>query len=1140
MNKLKTKNSLRLFVGSLFVLTALTSCGSTTTGPTGPQGEQGIPGVAGKDGKDGKDGQDGKTPYIGENGDWFVDGVDTGVFAGTTKDPLEALNETTAPITHNVTGYLYNNGKFVPDYDNINETYKHSRELNIQAAQEGFVLMKNDNKALPLRTGKNVTMFGFRSYNPMNGGGGSGSGVVGAYGVPYTDFVRGMEMGGFEVNPGVKDAYIKAGAKTASTELATSILTDAEASYERYHDAAIITIGRSGSEGSDIKRAKIPGHSDTTEHFLELDDNEEALIKYVKQHFDKVIVLINSANTMELGELEAQKTADNLGVDAIMQIGHLGNDGAAALGKVLGGEVSPSGRTVDTWTKDFTKDPSYKNFSDMTQNGEGFNNNLYNDDGTVNKSYHEVEYREDIYLGYKYYETLYTEKSKTSTQDADSWYKEAVVYPFGYGLSYTTFNWELVGAGNSDITAGNQSVTMKVKVTNTGDVAGKDVVEMYVNPPYTYGGIEKASANLMDFAKTKTLQPGESEILTLQCYAQDFASFDWNDANGNDFKGYELEKGSYQISLNRSAHEKILSVDRNVPADLKLTTDYTTGNNIEAVFSQSEGTWKDFNSTSESLTSNLLSRTDLTAIPDAASIEDRTMTTSFEAEVTALDNMAGSKDRTTDPWYVSEIPSGWKQGEGVLDENGHYATLLRDMSGVSYQEYKVSNGKVTVGTDPNSQKWESFMNQLSWEEMTKLVQYGWYGRLGLDSIGMTFQGDTDGPAQAGGPYFWVADRAPGLLGGGTCWIGGVLEASTWNEDLMNEIGKAIGNECLFNNQNGWYGPGMNIHRSPFSGRNFEYYSEDGVLSGKIGASIVEGASSKGVVTYIKHMFLNDQETDRDTLFTFATEQAIREIYLKPFEMCIKAGHSAGIMGSKNRIGKVSSEANAALTDEIVRGEWNFKGVVVTDAYSGMPSKTVDAMLRAGTDIPLSGVGKRNNPDGTYFLEQNRYDKETNMVYVGAKRYAPAYNGVEQQSDDVLNVASPTLYYAVRRACMHLLYTASNTSGVRNGIMNGDTYKVTLAGSRWNPSVSANLLSDHTLSAVKITSGTLPEGFKVSEDGVISGTVTDAVKGTYTITVECVVDGWIGLTDELNQTNVGHTSVGATREVTTLNFEITIK
>ena len=273
---------------------SLVGCG--TQGEAGPKGDTG---ATGAQGPAGANGQDGKTPFIGENGNWWIGDVDTGVNAGTTPDPLEALNETKAPITKNVTGYIYANGKFYPDYENISEVYKVSRDLNIKAASEGFVLLKNENNALPLSSAKAVTMFGFRSYNPMNGGGGSGSGIVGAYGVPYTDIVKGVKLGGFEVNPSVQDAYAKNGAATSSTELPVSILKDTEFSYERFADAAIVTLGRSGSEGSDIKRSNVAGHSDKTDHFLELEDNERDLIKYVKQHFSKVVVLINSGNTME-------------------------------------------------------------------------------------------------------------------------------------------------------------------------------------------------------------------------------------------------------------------------------------------------------------------------------------------------------------------------------------------------------------------------------------------------------------------------------------------------------------------------------------------------------------------------------------------------------------------------------------------------------------------------------------------------------------------------------------------------------------------------------------------------------------------------------------------------------------------------
>ena len=1107
----------------LAVVLAFSAVGCRTQVEVGPKGDNGVPG------------QDGKTPFIGKNGNWWVGDVDTGVYAGTTPDPLKALNETTAPISKNVSGYVFNNGKFYPDYSSMNEALAASRELNMQIGAEGIVLMKNADNVLPLKKGSNVTMFGHRSYNPMTGGGGSGAGKVGVYGVPFTDLVAGVENSSLSVNKGVENVYRKAIKEAGNTtqegftlstanERPVSILKDIEYSYGRYADAAIITLGRSGSEGSDIKMKNCDGHSNKEDHFLQLEDNEIALIKYVKKHFDKVIVLVNSANTLELGELNAEKTEDNLGVDAILHIGHLGNDGAAHLGDILDGTISPSGRTVDTWINDLTTSPSYANFSSLTQNGgadntAGWNNNLYNPDGTVNASYHYAEYSDSIYVGYKYYETAYDDIKSgnyANITDADKWYNDQVTYPFGYGLSYTSFKWQLVGAGQGEIKSANETVTLKVKVTNTGKVAGKDVVQMYVNPPYTLGGIEKSSANLVAFAKTDTLKPGESQTVTLQCVAQDFASFDWNDANGNGYTGYELEAGDYVISVNNNAHEEAFSVTRTVKEDIECKTDYTTGETIKAVFSQNEGVWAEYNSVIMSLKDNLMSRVDITSVPVAATIANRTMSQGFVDAVKSLDMHGSYKDEATDPWYVSEKPANWVQ-ENDPDNNragGMVDTLLRDMAGINYQEYKVVDGKVVIGTDADSQKWEEFLNKLTWDEMLRLVQYGWYGRQSLDSIGMVFQADTDGPQHLGSSTEWISNRAPGVLYPGTCWVAGVIQASTYNSELMEAVGESIGSEGLFQNVQGWYGPGMNTHRSPFGGRNFEYFSEDGYLAGKIASSIVRGVSSKGIVTYIKHFALNEQEADRDTLFTSATEQSIREIYLKPFEMCIKEGHSMGIMTSKNRIGKVGAEANAALNNEIVRGEWGFKGTIITDAYTGQDCKTVDLMLRAGTDAPLGGIGRRR-ATGSHYVEKNRWDAATNMVYVSPANEHVIYNS-ETVTDDQLTVASPTLYYAVRRAALHLLFTAANSSGNYNGLVNGQN-EITL---NWTTKTSfvyhTYLTKDWTLSNVKIIEGSLPKGVTLDSAGVFKGDCSEAEAGTYTIKIQCVADGWIGLESYINQ------------------------
>ena len=405
------------------------------------------------------------------------------------------------------------NSQFEKDYNTMEEVREAGSKLNTQIAEEGMVLLKNDG-ALPLSDSEtDLSLFGYRSYSLMTGGGGSGAGRPGSYGIPTATLTGSLEDAGFRVNDALAGVY-----DGKSAEVPVGDLAGAESSYTAFGDAAIITIARGGSEGSDLVTHDAPGNADPSKHVLELNDAEIELVRYVKSKFEKVIVFINSANVFEMGELNAEKTGDNLGVDAILWIGQVGNDGATAIGRLLNGTVNPSGHTVDTWERDFTKGPTYTNIGDLSQNynadGTRSNNNLYVNGeiarGADGETYHSVEYREGIYVGYRYYETMADEMNAEQEGSGDAWFDESVVYPFGYGLSYTDFEWELAEdiAPEAIIDAANSTITIKAVVTNIGDVAGKDVVQVYVNPPYTPGEIEKSTANLMGFAKTSLLQPG--------------------------------------------------------------------------------------------------------------------------------------------------------------------------------------------------------------------------------------------------------------------------------------------------------------------------------------------------------------------------------------------------------------------------------------------------------------------------------------------------------------------------------------------------------------------------------------------------------------------------------------------------------
>lgn len=1054
--------------------------------------------------------------------------------------------ETTVGKSATKNGFTEEKGKFYSDYKTLDDAHKAGKDLNIRLAEEGMVLMKNDNDALPLnRDERNVTLLGIKSVDLQTGGGGSGNGYTGtsakqpvlgadykpvldANGQPVMDYVskyridptsleQSMKDAGFRLNEKVLDLYranIKAmsyeeysasstSTQTLTRELPMSYYNDMiTKTYKAYGDAAIITFSRSGAEGLDeIAKAD--------SHVLELTEHEVALVKHAKANFKKVVVLINTGNVMELGELAAPKTDSNLGVDAIMYIGHVGNDGAAAIGRILNGEVNPSGKLVDLWSNDINKDPSFTNFGDMAQNGEGFDNSIYVGDEKTN--YHSVEYREDIYVGYRYYETVAADMNKKEAGSGDTWYNENVAFPFGHGLSYTTFDWELDEkiAPEATIAGADSTVTMKVKVTNTGDVAGKDVVELYATQPYTPGGIEKAERVLVAYAKTDILKPGHSQTLTLQFAAQEMASFDWQDKNSNGFTGYELEAGEYTISACRDSHTPVLSVKRTVAETITCDKDLETGNPINAVFSQTDGVYAPYNTTNDSLLNNLISRENGLAQPKAATKADRTVSQAWLDMMKENETYSPVEDDATNPqWNVSNVPAGWTQAASHEADFSDVKIKIGDMSGVEYKNTKVENGAVVQGTDEGSKKWETFLNQLTWEELCRIASLGSYGRPSVASINVPFQLDIDGPCQIAwygnaqaDKYYgkesaeekaMIAETANGM---GTFWVGAVLIASTWNPDLAEKQGVIVGNESMLTNSPGWYGPGCNMHRSALGGRNFEYYSEDPVLAGTICSSVVRGATSKGTVCYIKHMFLNDQETDRSGLCTYATEQAIREIYLRPFEYILKEGRSLGTMGGGNRLGNVKVYDSYALYNGILREQWDYKGMNITDSVATNSHPDMDEMLRAGIDCPLgSGIPTKARTEALVNdLEVGTWDASAKAVKI---------NGT----------ASPTQWYTVRTAAMHVLYATANSNGIDNGVITSDTTVEFNGGIVNEYIIKPEVINAVAFSDVKVISSNLPATVSVNGQGIISGRFEE--KDTYTVELSMLVDGWIPKTIKL--------------------------
>ena len=857
---------------------------------------------------------------------------------------------------------------YTADHKNADETDVAAKDVTKRIAEEGITLMKN-NGVLPLGGSESVSLFGRRSVDTVWGGTGSGAGDAGQC-IPIAEAFTAQ---GFKVNDTLTKLYadnlenVATGYNAMDKTHALSFYigefpmsyytASVTGSYASYKDAAIVVFGRVGGEGMDLctdlkgaianpeYEAMTADHPETAnyadgQHELELTFEEKELLKHVEENFDQVIVVINSANVMELGELEADEN-----VDAILWLAYPGSRGTVALAEIVAGAVNPSGHTVDTWPADLTADPTFPNAITQTYTNTSF-------------EAHTLEYEEGIYVGYRWYETAAAEGFLD--------YDTAVVYPFGYGMSYTTFEQRIKEAKEE-----NGKINVTVEVKNAGSVAGKDVVQVYYHAPYTKGGIEKAEVVLAAYVKTDLLQPGEAKDYTLTFAVEDMASYDYKTAGC-----YVLEAGEYTISVRKNSHEVY-------GADCEWT--YTVPGTV--LYNQSN--------------------------PRA---------TEVEAQIGALVNYS-------DAWKQShEVVAavnrfGWmsehfEEGKSVLlsraDFAGTFPTaptaadlIASDALIAQLSEYKpdyynssdiapttgANNGLNVIGLrgaaydDP---RWEKLLDQLSIKDMNNLICAGNQGSVPIGSIGLPKTNATDGPAglkQYGGIGFSAS-------GNFNCC--GTLVAATWNVKLAEEYGNAVGNEAVLGGVDAWYAPGNDLHRTAFGGRNFEYYSEDPLVSGKICAGTIQGAVNKGFVCYVKHFALNDVETYRDHggPTVWSNEQAMRELNLKAFEIAIKepvldvkyldengnVQHkqmkgSIGVMSSFNRLGGVWTGGCGELLNEVLRGEWGFLGCVITD-YNGTAYMNCEWGVSNGNDLMLANISTLpskftdlNNPSTMLVMRQ---------------------------------------------------------------------------------------------------------------------------------------------------------------------------
>ena len=854
-----------------------------------------------------------------------------------------------------------------------------------ETGEEGMVLLKNDG-LLPLSSDVSaLNVFGWASAHPVFSG--TGSAASGDASIPQTDIITSLNEAGFATNEELTKMYADYGKDYWGGDRPVINMTTQDwslpeptkeyytssvmGSAEAFSDTAVIVIGRSGGENADLPsdmKAVIDGTFDVAatdavqqsvshnynstratfynntkaydefgegDHYLQLSQSEKDLVETVCSSFDKVIVVVNANNVMELDWVDGY---DSIG--AVILAPGTGASGMKALGEILNGTVNPSGKTVDTYPYDLKSAPNwnhtgnsgnhlYTNVNDVTKQ-------LARIDNTFNGVISFTDYVEGIYMGYKFYET--------AAEEGLIDFEKTVQYPFGYGLSYTSFSQEI-----SSFDQSGDYVTVEVTVTNTGSVAGKDVVELYYTPPYTNGGIEKASVNLIDFGKTGLLEAGASETVSFRIPLEDMASYDSScikTANG----GYVLEAGEYAISIRSDSHTVLdertftLSADKDYSGSGRSSDRTAPVNRFDYMQSSHP----------------ILSRKDGFANYDAA------------VAAPSAEEFELSKDQQNIIREISVVkydPTDYDDPNDVMPTTGAKGSLtLADLAGKGYDDAD----------------WEKLLDQMSIEDMTTLINTGGWQTAAIDSVGKVATSDCDGPSG-------LSNYVTGS--NGTQFPTEVLMAQTWSKEMAEKIGDAIGQEFANANNYGWYGPAMNLHRSAFSGRNFEYYSEDPVLSGLFASQEVNGAAKYGVYSYIKHFAANDQETNRTAfLLTYMTEQTFRETCLKPFEMVVKNfdfdHYVMGMMTAYNWLGTVPAISSHELLTDVLRGEWGFQGMVISDYNGSYGFEITDAAIRAGNDLML-GYGMAD-------------------------------------SNKLEDTDAATCVLAMRQACKNILYTVANS------------------------------------------------------------------------------------------------------------------